>query len=318
MDNENEINPAPSVSEPQETSKTPVTDSMQSDAAAPEEAIVSGSSFPRGKLSESLWSSPPQGVVVVSQDPVASLTVWLPGQVQDTEQSDNIGSQEEDSWTAQLQPSNMSDDLPELQPSTTDQESVLTPPTNKIRGESPSELGSEIPVWDPNVFTMVDGWVIPPQLDKAAVAEESQTKNWFGGSGMFDTEALLAEMNINDLNQNDFNQMRDEPAQRLALDEQPIIRSELQFSKGTDGLQTLSYAEEVEKQHEAKGAIRRFGIDGIKRKPEPTQRGLLSIFLELLRYLILFQLFCNACMFHACELLLMYASLILRSMDKAE
>ncbi|XP_042244490.1 zona pellucida protein C [Thunnus maccoyii] len=270
VDKEDETRPAPSVSEPQETSNIPVTDTMQSDAAVPEDTFVSGTSVSRSKFSESQWSSPPQGVVVVSQDPVARLTVWLPGQVQDIEHSDDIGSQVVDNSTAQLQPSNMiSNDLPELQPSTTDQESVLNTPTKKIR-ESLTKQGNEIPVWDLNLMTLVDGWVIP-------------------------SEAPPAEMNINDLNQNDFNQMRDESAQRWTdaaimhqdktNDAQPIIRSKLQFSKSTDGTQTLSYEEEAVKQHEGKGAIRRFGVDGIKRKQEPRQRGLLSTFLDLLRRL---------------------------------
>ncbi|KAM7376503.1 hypothetical protein PAMP_006231 [Pampus punctatissimus] len=284
MVDKDEISPAASVSEPQETS---VTDSMQYDAAAPEGAIVTGTSVSRSKLSESLWSSPPQGVVVVSQDPVARLTIWLPGQVQDAEHGDNIGSQVDDNWAARLQPSDMMiNDLPELQPSTTDQ------PTNKIGGKIPNKQGNEAPVWDPNVVMLVDGWAIPPQLDQAAIAEESQRKHWLGGSGMTDAEALPSETNINNLNQNDFNQMKDEPAQRQAdaaivhqdgtNDAQPIIRSKIQFSKGTDGSQTLSYEEET-KQHEVKCANRRFGIDGIERKQEPMLWRLLSTFLDLFR-----------------------------------
>ncbi|CAK6968036.1 zona pellucida protein C [Scomber scombrus] len=275
-----DISPAPSASEP---SNIPFIDSMQSDAAVPEDLIVSGSSVSRSKFSDSLWSSPPQGVVVLSQDPAARLTVWLPGQVQDTKHSDNIGSQVVDK-TAPLQPRDVIlNDLPELQPSTTD----------KIRGENPNKLGNEVPVWDMNVMALVDGWVIPPQLNMAASAEESQRKKWFGGSEMFDTEALPIEININDLIQNDFNQMRDEPAQKQTdaaimhqegtYDAQPIIRSKLQFSKSTDGSQSLSYEEEMVKQQEGKGAIGRFGMDGIERKPEPKQRGLLSAFLNLLR-----------------------------------
>uniref|UniRef100_A0A3B4UGE7 ZP-C domain-containing protein n=1 Tax=Seriola dumerili TaxID=41447 RepID=A0A3B4UGE7_SERDU len=203
----------PAISGPQETTPVPLTDSMLSDAAVSDDTIVSGTSVSRSK-----FSSPPQGVVVVSQDPVARLTLWLPGQVQDTEHSNNIGSESEDSLTVVLKANDVVSN--DLSVPSTDQESHLNPPTNKINFPLP------------------------------------------------------AEMTVNDLNQIDFNQTGEDLAQMQVdavamsqegtTDVQPIIRSKIQFSKGMDGSQTLSYEEEVVK---------------------PRQKGLHLIFLDLLRYL---------------------------------
>ncbi|KAK2826284.1 hypothetical protein Q5P01_020498 [Channa striata] len=63
-------------------------------------------------------------------------------------------------------------------------------------------------------------------------------------------------------------------------DVQPIIRSKIQFSKGVDGSQTLSYEEQVLGEHEGKGVIRRCRMDGTKQS---AQRGMYSSFLGLLR-----------------------------------
>lgn len=289
MDKAVETSLEPSVSETQETSSAPVIDSMQSDGAATEDTIASGTSLSRSK-----FSSPPQGVVIVSQDPVARLTLWLPGQVQEAEHSENLG---QDDLTVQLQASDAdSNDLPEPQPSTTDQESPLNTPTNEVGDQSADELGSEAHMSDLNLLTLVSGWVIPPRLEKAAIAEESQRKMRLGRSGASGTEApqeadapLPAQMTVNVLNQNDFDQVRAKRADAAVMpqdgtnDARPILRSKLQFSKGTDGSQTLSYEEEVVRQQEGKGVISRFEVDGIKRKQEPIQKGLRSTFLDLLR-----------------------------------
>ncbi|XP_074517215.1 zona pellucida protein C [Sebastes fasciatus] len=274
VDKHIEISPEPPVPEPQETSSSPLPDPMLSDRAVTEDPIISGASVSR----------PPQGVVVASQDPVAKLTLWLPGQVQDGEHGENIVSEPEDHL--KLQPSDtVSNDLPELRPSTADQEPLLS--TNTIY-PSANEPGSDGRMWDLSLLTLIDGWALLPQMVKAAFAEKSQRKRRFDSSGMVYTEAprevdlpLTAEMNVDVLNQNDFNQMIDELAdatvtpQEDANDAQPIIRSKLQFSKSTDGSQTLSYEEEVMRQQEGKG--------GTKGKQEPRQRRLRSAFLDLLR-----------------------------------
>lgn len=264
VDNHVETSPEPPVSVPQEPSSAPVNkDAVQSDGAATENTIVSGASVSR----------PPQGVVVVSQDPVARLTLWLPGQVRDTEHS---GSESEDT---------ISNDLPEMQPSTTDQENSLT---NKIRDEP----GSDGHKMDLNILTLLDGWAIPPRIQEAAFAEESQRKRRFERSDTVTPQSvdipLTAEITVSVLNQNDFDQMRDELAdealpQEETNDAPQIIRSKLEFSKGTDGTKTLSYEEEVMRRQEGNDVIKKCGMDGIKRKQEPRQRGLHSVFLDLLR-----------------------------------
>ncbi len=286
MDKDVETNPEPLVSEPQEASSTPVSDSMQSDGsdgAAAKGTIISGASISRNKL-----SSPPQGVVVVSQDPSARLTLWLPGQVQDSDHNQNTGSDSENNMTVQLQAGDAaSNNLPKLKLSPTDQESLLNTPANKIRS---SNL---------NFLTLID-WIISPQLQRAVTAQDSQRKTWLGKVGSLHTEAphvvdvpLPHEMTVNVLNQNDFNLMSDELAQRqadTAVTPQegindgrlPVIRSKLEFSKGADGSQTLSYEEEVVKQQEGDGVIRRCGTDGIKRQ-KTRQKGLHLTFLDLLR-----------------------------------
>ncbi|XP_059209406.1 zona pellucida protein C [Centropristis striata] len=276
VDNNGAASPEPSVSEPQQASSTPVAaDSVQTDGAATEGSIVSGTSVSR----------PPQGVVVVSQDPANKLTLWLPGQVQDPKHDENLGSKSEDTFEAS---NAVSKDLPELQPAT-DQQSLQKLPTNMIAGQSANELGSDAPMFDLNLLTLVDGWIIPPLMGKAAFTDESQTKRRFIRSGMFDKETpqefdlpLTAEITMSVLNPTDCNQIGDKMADAAVLpqeeenDAQPIIRSKLQFSKGTDGSKTLSYEEEVVK-HEGKGVARR------DVKQEPKHGGLRSAFLDLLR-----------------------------------
>lgn len=270
VDEDVEMTPEPSLSELQETPSPPVGDPIQfdaSDGAATEDAIVSGTSISGSKL-----SSPPQGVMVVSQDPAGRLTLWLPEEVKDAEQSENISSESDDYLTVELQ----ANDLPELQVLTADQQSP-----NEIRDHNM------------NLLTLVD-LIITPQLEKASAAEDSQMKMWLGGVQLSHTEAPEeADVPLPDETseeKDNFSKMSDELAQRHAdpavmsgegpNDVRPIIRSKLQFSKGRDGLQTLSYEEE-EVMQEDKGVIRRLGMDALKRKPR--QMGMRSTFLDLLR-----------------------------------
>ncbi|XP_075964240.1 zona pellucida protein C [Anarhichas minor] len=259
------------LSEPQETSSAPVADRMASDRAMTEDTIISDHSE----------LQPPQGVVVVSPDPVARLTLWLPGQVQDTEHGEKIRSESEDNLKFKLQASDTMSN--ELQPSTADQEPLLHTPTNLVIHQSSNELGSDGHMWDLNSLTLIDGW--------AAFSEESQRKRRFGRSGMSDIQQdvdipLTTRMNANVLNQKDCNKMRGKLAvmpQEETNDAQPIVRSKIQFSKGPDGSETLSYEEEALGQQEGKGVIRRLWLDGIQRKLEPRRRGLHSTFLDFLR-----------------------------------
>lgn len=283
MDTEVELRPVSRPSELLEPSSTSVSESMQSDASDPavteyqtssasqfgsriqEDEIVSAAAFPSRKMSKSLRSSPPRAVVVVSKNPVSSLTLWLPGQV---EVDSSLGKD----FIIELQPSGvLSNDVLELHPKVWDRDSRLNTPNN------------DAPMRDMDVVTVVGDWAIPPQLEKAATAEESQRKRWGGGN--------LKAVMINDLNEKDFDHFSDgldsNEADALhqgeTTDIQPVIRSKLQFSKGMDGSQTLSYEEEVVKR-EDKGA-RRLGMDGMRRRREGGQKSLFSAFLNLLRYL---------------------------------
>ncbi|KAM6968631.1 zona pellucida protein C [Tautogolabrus adspersus] len=260
--------PEPSVSDPQETSS--LTDSMQSDSAAATDMVVAGTTLSRHKFSHT-----PQGVVVVSKDPVARLTLWLPGHIQETEHGENVGLASEDK---------LLQDIPELQSTTTDQESLLNTKTN---------IGDQ----KFNLITLVDGWVKLPHLEEAAIKEESKGKRWFERSGMFNSEApqevvtsLPSEIPRNVLNKDDFNKSRDERQADAAVAPKegthaarPIIRTKLQFSKGADGSQVLSYEEEELKQQEGKDVNTRLGMEGNEGKQEHRPRGMFRGFLDLSR-----------------------------------
>ncbi|KAG7463191.1 hypothetical protein JOB18_012171 [Solea senegalensis] len=241
VDDDMKTSATPDASEHQRPPPAPVGDSMPSDATATG-AIVSGASLSRSKL-----SSPPQGVVVVSQEPVSRLILWLPGQVEDGERHNDEGPEAESLTAESKEHSVTLNELPEPRPS-----SCLNPPSHGQRDS------------------------------------ESLRRNRFGRSEVLDTDVpqvnilLPAEMMLNDLNF-DLNLKEEEPTRRQAdaaekfrdqpADEQ-IIRSKLQFSKGADGTQTLSYEEEeVMKKPE----VMREG------KQEHRRKGLRSTFLDFLR-----------------------------------
>ncbi|XP_062253661.1 zona pellucida protein C [Platichthys flesus] len=271
VDKDIEMSSEHEVSEPQKKPSAPITNSMQSDAAVTGAAIISGASRSRSKV-----SSPPQGVIMVSEDPAARLTLWLPGQLQQTEGG----------LTNRLKASDTSsNDHPAPQPSNL--------PINQIEGQNLNGLKSDSSLRDLKLPVMVDRWLIP------AFAEDSPRQTWSGSSTVFGPDVpqvdilLLAEATVNDLNRVHFDQVEDEPAQMQAdaavtpekqtYYVKPIIRSKLAFSKGTDGTQTLSYEEEAVEHEEGKGGTRGCGMDGSKRKQEPGQKGLRSAFLDLLR-----------------------------------
>lgn len=226
---------------------------------------------------------------------------------------DNIDSPPEDGLTVQIRPSDgVSNDIPELLPSTTNQESTQNNPTNEIALRFIEQKTDPSP-FSLNLLTMVDGWPIPPH-DNRVMVEEFPGKNRFERSaklGTVDFSApaeisvilvksnppelydsaieeesqekkwMPAEMSENDLDRGDFNQMgqTDDAVMPEETNEvQPVIRSKLEFSKGADGSQTLSYEEEV-KQHG--GTAGRYGSD-VRREPKP--KGLRLTFLDLLRY----------------------------------
>ncbi|TNN83121.1 hypothetical protein EYF80_006728 [Liparis tanakae] len=254
------------LAELQEASSAPVADPVQSDRLGTKGTLVSGNSALR-----------PIRVVSLEQD--ATPALWLPAHMQNAELGQKIGSESKDNLKIMLQSGDgMSN---EIQPSATDQEPLLKTPTHMVIAQSANEVGRDAYKWDLNDLTLFDGWAIKiPKTGKATLAEESQRRKRFGRSGSSDAEVqqdedfpLMADM--------DANVLVAKP-QEEANAAQPILRSKLQFSKGTDGSQTLSYEEEVLGQ-EVKGGPRRFRLDGIKRKAESRQRRLHSIFLDLLR-----------------------------------
>lgn len=258
------------ISEPEENASISATGSS-SDANADTDV---SDTF----VSRSTFSAAPQEIVVVSQDPVTRLTLWLPGQEQDAEKM-----QFEDNLTLQLK----MDDPAELQPSATDQESLLDPHTNTANSLDSNEM-----IYDPNLLSE---WPAFPQLDGASIAEEFQKQNKYGVSGRFGTETLLvARVPVSvKMEVNDFNLIQDNFAWRQAEapvmppkgenDVEPIIRSKIQFSKGKDGSQMLSYEQEMVRRQGGDGGTRSCKMDWINRKQESGQRGLYSAFLNLLR-----------------------------------
>ncbi|KAM3594429.1 uncharacterized protein V6R79_007679 [Siganus canaliculatus] len=256
--------------EQQETSTATVTNLLQSDGAVTEDRMVPD------PLTGKKFSFPPQDVVVVRQDPVARLTLWLPGQVQ----KDPVSSESEDSLF-ELQADNLvPNSLPVQELLSTDQDSILN--------LAPNEIGPHN--W--NVLTLVDGWVLPPP-EKAATTEGSGRKTRSGISGLFGVKApqkvdahVPVEQTVNDFNQVT-DKLTQQPPEAAVMflegtnNDGPVLRSKLQFSQGLDGSQILSYEEELKQQ--GKGVFRKFGMSGLKREQELKKKRLHTPFLHLLR-----------------------------------
>lgn len=138
-------------------SETSDTDSMHSDGLAAIERIVSGSAMSRNE-----FASKSGDVVVVSQDPAATLALWLPGQLKDDlELADNSKEQVKGSHK-------LTNDLLEVQNSIQKRESG-NPRTNKM-GESP------VKIWQAkfgffNKNSAVEAGVpLPPEMEVPNVA----------------------------------------------------------------------------------------------------------------------------------------------------
>ncbi|XP_029900376.1 zona pellucida protein C isoform X3 [Myripristis murdjan] len=177
-----------------------------------------------------------------------------------------------------------------------------TPVANSMQSDTPDPTETENQSISQSDSAAPKDWIVSGSSFQAA-AESAQRKQLGRGSRMLHADApqesygpVPAE-NTSDLKRHgsdDFGHERDELAQRQAqtlmykeettADFQPAIRSKLQFSKGVDGLQTLTYEEEVMRPREGK-AMRRFGTNKVSRRQMTGQRGLLSTFLDLLRRL---------------------------------
>lgn len=252
------------------SSKDPVTDSMQSDGAAIEDTTDSGSPMSREE-----FPSLPHGVVVESRNPFGRLTLWLPGQVQGTEHQEVTGSASDGNLDVSDTALNF---LPGVQHSIGSQESPTDPDTNQIRADNF------------NVPTLTD-WMVPSDPEEAPIVQDSHMDKIFLASfGLpgddtpqeADVSAPV-EMTLNVLHQAGFGQRKEELTATHGQgtnDAGPLIRSKLEFSKGSDGSQTLSYEEEVEREQEGERGMSRCGA---RREPELRRKGLRSAFLDLLR-----------------------------------
>lgn len=212
-----------------EASEASAPDSMQSDGSAALEWIVSGSAMSRNGFAGTSGD-----VVVVSQDPAATLALWLPGQLKD-------GLEPADDSKEQLEGSRkLTNDLLEVHNSVQKRESG-NPQTNKM-GESPVKIWqAKFGVFGKNSAAEA-GSPLPPEM---------------GVPNLANLEAL---------------------GQKQA---RPVIRSKLEFSKGTDGSQTLSYEEEVASKDEDDAS----SDCGMKNR---GRQGLWSAFLDLIGYIYRF------------------------------
>lgn len=296
MDEDEKTN-APMDSEPQASSTSPARSSSPVEA----EDAVSGSLFLQRELPLSQ-----QGVVVVSQDPTSRLTLWLPGQA-DAEYGKDMTTLT-DGFSVQLSPNG---NYLEVKPPTAS--SILQSPSEAA---DPTMSGSEVDkLWDMNIHT-VDVWPIPTQTENT---EDFQKQNGFGRStspdeatGDFPNEigvSLLLLEHPKPLQKNQVDVVEEPPKKHLPdqtggkgtnksdfseeepsginMDEilteevNPIIRSKLEFSKGPDGSQKLSYEEELN-QTEGKLVQRRAAGEERTRKV-PRLKGLRSTFMYLMR-----------------------------------
>lgn len=275
--------PALPDSTPLDESGFSLPTTMSATPHAGENGIVSAASLTQADLQSS-----PQGVLVLRQEPTTRLALWLPGQVQ----GDGLYSQSvpvQDGYSVQ-------------EDSTIQGNQNL--PMDEI-AQSVSEHKDYSSQWGMKM-TLIDGWQIPQQNE--IVGEGFQGKSRSGRSGNSDTKAtqlnlsLPTEMNVNlrlvekpkvavpeatedaihmtwspeDLSTSSAIQM----VAAMEPEVQPVIRTKLEFSKGSDGSKKLSYEEEV--AQDQRDAVRTHAKDYFKRKL--GLKGLRSTFLDLLRY----------------------------------
>lgn len=199
---------------------------MQSDGSAAVDRVVSGSLVSGNQLSGTSGD-----VVVVSQNPAATLAVWLPGHVKE-------GLEQADDFKEQVESHTLKNDPLGEQDSVQKQQSENSQ-AKKIRANEldifAKLLESPAKIWQAKIDLFgkksagEDGLPLPPE-------EEEEVPN------MDDLEAL-SERQVG-----------------------PAIRSKLAFSKGTDGSQTLSYEEEVLRKSADEGdcAMRKRGRRGLR------------------------------------------------------
>lgn len=193
---------------------------MQSDGSAAVDWVVSGS-----EASGNHFEGTSGDVVVVSQNPAATLALWLPGQLKEgLEQAGDFKEQVE-SHTLKNDPFGAQDSVQ--------------------KRESENSQAKKI---------------VANELDIFAELVKSPAKIWqakidlFGKKPAGDDGLPPEEVpNMDDLEALSERQVR------------PAIRSKLKFSKGTDGSQTLSYEEEVLRKSDGGDcAMRKRGRRGLR------------------------------------------------------
>lgn len=175
-------------------------------------------------------------VVVISQNPAAALALWLPGQLKE-------GLEQADDSKEQVGKSHM------LKNDLFGENSVQKQDSENSQAKN---IGAD-------------------ELDIFAKLVESPAKIWQAMIDLFAKKS--GGEDGSPLPPEDVPSMHD----LEALSERqvrPVIRSKLEFSKGPDGSQTLSYEEEVLRKSDDEGdcAMRKRG-----------RRGLRSVFLDLIR-----------------------------------
>ena len=317
---EKEVEAAPLQSGAQvgDSSQISGAETMQSDAAAPVvteyQASSSYSSHPgassvheirvvseANEIPETQLAAPlgvAQGMVVLSQGPVARLTMWLPGSLTkthpllETEMAPSVSggvataSEPGDSHLNDIQ-----SDLP-----ATGEDLPVSPGSSKNSREVSSDVLSDADMRTQSMVARpLDGWPIPEsQEGKSALREESKRKRWGTRPEMIYDE--VQRVYKGSVTENGLNEAtrHEEPLNRRrnhrdtdAGGVNPVIRSRVQFTKGVDGSHTLSYEEDVVKQQqEDKPKMQSFGKEIVSGN-QKGQRAL-HTFLDLLRYLFLF------------------------------
>lgn len=196
---------------------------MQADGSAAVNWVVSGS-----EASGNQFAGTSGDVVVVSQNPAATLALWLPGQRKEgLEQADDFKEQVDKSQMLKNDPFGAQDSVQKRESENSQ--------AKKIRAD---------------------------KLDIFAKLVESPAKTWQANIDLFDKSAgedgppLPPEEDVPNMDDLE------------ALSERqvgPAIRSKLAFSKGTDGSQMLSYEEEVLRKYDDGGcAVRKRDRRGLR------------------------------------------------------
>lgn len=194
---------------------------MQSDGSAAVDWVVSGS-----EASGNQFEGTSGDVVVLSQNPAATLALWLPGQLKE-------GLEQADDFKEQVESHTLKNDPFGAQDSVQKQESENSQAKKIVANELDifaKLVKSPAKIWQ----AKIDLFGKKPAGDDGLPPEEEVPNT--------DDLEALAERQVG-----------------------PAIRSKLKFSKGTDGSHTLSYEEEVLRKSDGGDcAMRKRGRRGLR------------------------------------------------------